>query len=192
MAKFTLQYTGEQIDEAVGLALDNINENMAYVSEEEQESATVPLNADTLEGHNVNSLLDRIYPVGSIYMSISSTNPTTLFGGTWEQIKDTFLLSAGDTYTAGAIGGEATHTLIENELPAISGTVDFRAWGSGAPFLHPEGAFASLGEQSDTALGFASGGTEDGYRRLKYSFGNGKAHNNMPPYLAVYMWRRTA
>ena len=57
------------------------------------------------------SIFELIYPVGSIYMSVNSTSPASLFGGTWEQIKDTFLLSAGDTYTAGATGGSATKNL---------------------------------------------------------------------------------
>lgn len=63
-------------------------------------------------------LYDKIYPIGAIYMSINSTDPGTLFGGTWERIKDTFLLSAGDTYSAGATGGEATHTLTVDEMPS--------------------------------------------------------------------------
>lgn len=54
---------------------------------------------------------DTIYPVGSIYMSINSTNPSLLFGGTWEQIEDTFLLSAGSSYTAGNTGGVANINL---------------------------------------------------------------------------------
>ena len=44
------------------------------------------------------SVIDMVYPVGAIYMSVNNTNPGNLFGGTWEQIKDRFLLSAGDTY----------------------------------------------------------------------------------------------
>lgn len=48
-------------------------------------------------------------PIGSVYISVSSTNPSTYFGGTWEQIKDKFLLCCGNTYTAGSTGGEATH-----------------------------------------------------------------------------------
>lgn len=46
-----------------------------------------------------------IYPVGSIYLSVNATSPAELFGGTWEQIKDTFLLASGDTYEAGSTGG---------------------------------------------------------------------------------------
>lgn len=182
MAKFTLQYTGEQIDEAVGLALDNINGNMAYVSEEEQENATVPLNADTLEGHNVNSLLNRIYPVGSIYMSISSTNPITLFGGTWEQIKDTFLLSAGDTYTAGAIGGEATHKLTIEEIPGHTHEM------SNSFIVYDTSSTKKL----DTTGNSTKVDTNNNVGATTKSTGGGQAHNNMPPYLAVYMWQRTA
>ena len=58
------------------------------------------------------------YPVGAIYISTDATSPAGLFGGTWEQIKDTFFLAAGDTYAAGSTGGEATHTLSENEMPS--------------------------------------------------------------------------
>ena len=58
------------------------------------------------------------YPVGSIYMSVNSTNPGELFGGTWEQIQGRFLLGQGSGYSAGAIGGEANHALSDNEMPS--------------------------------------------------------------------------
>lgn len=75
-----------------------------------------------------SNIVDLIYPVGAIYMSVNNTNPGTLFGGTWEQIKDKFMLSAGDTYAGGATGGSASqsytpsgsvgnHTLTTAELP---------------------------------------------------------------------------
>ena len=51
-----------------------------------------------------NKIRDFIYPIGSIYMSVNNVNPTTLFGGTWVQMKDKFLLGAGDTYENGNIG----------------------------------------------------------------------------------------
>lgn len=133
------------------------------------------------------------FPVGFMLITSVAENPSTYLGyGTWEQKKDTFILGAGDTYEAGTTGGEATHTLSEDELPEVSGTVDFRAWTTGAPYYNAQGAFSSLGEQSTAAVGFASSGTSDGYRRLKYSFGSGEAHNNMPPYLTAYIWERTA
>lgn len=75
----------------------------------------------------VNNNWLSIYPVGSIYMSVNNVNPSTVFGGTWEQIKDRFLLASGDTYNNGQTGGSATHTpsgtvgahsLTTNEIPA--------------------------------------------------------------------------
>ena len=64
------------------------------------------------------TLLDLIYPVGAIYWSSDSTSPETLFGGTWSQITDTFILAAGTTYTAGSTGGAATVSLVKNNIPS--------------------------------------------------------------------------
>ena len=90
-------------------------------------------NSDTYE-LNLD-ILNSVYPVGSIYMSVSNTSPSTLFGGTWEQIVDKFLLCASSTsaaeptYTGGATGGSTTasytpegtvdgHTLTTDEIPS--------------------------------------------------------------------------
>ena len=58
------------------------------------------------------------FPIGYIYLSVSNVNPSTYFGGTWEQIKDVFLLSAGTTYTAGNTGGASTVTLTTSQIPS--------------------------------------------------------------------------
>lgn len=63
-------------------------------------------------------IVDMIYPVGSIYMSVNNVSPSTLFGGTWVQIQDKFLLASGSNHTNGNTGGSDTHTLNANELPA--------------------------------------------------------------------------
>ena len=68
-------------------------------------------------GVSPSDLLDLIYPVGSIYMSVVDVSPSTFLGGTWERLKDRFLLGAGDTYTAGATGGSATKTIAKANLP---------------------------------------------------------------------------
>lgn len=130
-------------------------------------------------GADVSTVLDKVYPVGSIYMSVNSTNPKTLFGGTWVQIKDRFLLAAGTTYKAGATGGEAAHTLTESEMPNHKHSI----------WLPNDG-----GEQS-AAIGYPDAGSKNTYyaEASKTSgTGGGAAHNNMPPYLAVYVWKRTA
>lgn len=70
----------------------------------------------------IDNMFSLIYPVGSIYMSVNSTSPATLFGGTWEQIKDKFLLSTGNSYANGSTGGSATHTIAVGNLPTHTHT----------------------------------------------------------------------
>ena len=119
------------------------------------------------------------YPVGSIYTSTVSTSPASLFGGTWEQIKDRFLLSAGSTYSAGSTGGEATHTLTTDEMPTHRHIVN------------PAGYIESfsIGTGYTTAVTDAYGTKADAATSF---IGGSQPHNNMPPYLAVFMWKRIA
>lgn len=67
---------------------------------------------------NPGLTVDDVYPVGSIYMSVNATDPGKLFGGTWQRIKERFLLGAGDTHAAGNTGGEFEHTLTLDEMPS--------------------------------------------------------------------------
>ena len=142
------------------------------------------------------AFLNRVYPVGAIYMSTVSTSPATLFGGTWAPIEDTFLLAAGSTYEAGTENGEAEHTLTENELPVVTGSVIAGSGNEGSGY----GAFRSAsGALSVTDVRRNGQPTaaepypnSSAYYRLNLRFGSGEAHNNMPPYLAVYVWKRTA
>ena len=125
------------------------------------------------------------YPVGSIYLSVNNTNPSTLFGGVWQQIKDTFLLAAGDTYTAGSTGGEATHTLTKQEMPAH----DHKGPARYDNDYVDNFPVASTGSYPQ-AIGAVP--TASSHTLTLTSNGGGQAHNNMPPYLTVYMWQRTA
>lgn len=130
--------------------------------------------------HNVLlPLIDLIYPVGSIYMSMNKNSPATFLGGTWEQIKDRFLLSASDTYEAGTTGGEATHKLTTDELPSHTHYVRL-GWNDNAS----HGMFATW-VNSGTNATVDAGTTTN-------ATGGDKSHNNMPPYLVVFMWKRTA
>ena len=123
-------------------------------------------------------LLDTVWPVGSLYLSAADSDPGVLFGGTWQRVKDRFLLAAGDVYEPGETGGEAQHTLTKAEMPAHTHGYDFTG-------------------QSDvtgvTAIRlYDADGRRNEYQGASASAGGGAAHNNMPPYLAVYVWRRTA
>lgn len=66
----------------------------------------------------------KLYPVGSIYISFNSTDPSTLFGGTWQRLKDTFLLANGDSYAPNTTGGSATKTIGVSNLPAHNHSVN--------------------------------------------------------------------
>ena len=129
-----------------------------------------------------NDLLSKTYPIGAIYLSASSTSPASLFGGTWEQLKDRFLLASGDSYTAGSTGGEANHTLTSAEMPSHLHT------GSNN-FL--DGATMG-GSQSNRGVFCIGGGWDISRYDLTGKTGGSQPHNNMPPYLAVYMWKRVA
>ena len=130
-------------------------------------------------------LLNKIYPVGSIYMGVNNVSPASFLGGTWTQITDRFLLSAGSSYTAGSTGGEATHTLIISEMPSHSHTMT-------------AGITASSSHSHNTANGAnviamcPTNASDVNLTPQSNITGEGQAHNNMPPYLVVYMWKRTA
>lgn len=125
-----------------------------------------------------------IYPVGSIYLSVNSTNPSAFFGGTWEQIKDKFLLSCGDLYENGEEGGEKEHTLTISEMPKHKHGYNL-TYGTAATKQTTNGKF--LAGDSNNAWIW----NQEGHTSLTNT-GESKAHNNMPPYLAVYMWKKIA
>lgn len=119
------------------------------------------------------------YPVGSIYLSVNSTNPSTLFGGTWQRIQDVFLLAAGSQYSAGSTGGEAEHTLTVKEMPSHNHSATFNTIDS--PVFSRYYALVET-ERVESQK----------YQNTTSNTGGNQPHNNMPPYLVVYMWQRTA
>lgn len=127
------------------------------------------------------TLVNYIYPIGSYYWSSNSTNPGTIFGGTWEQIKDKFVLAVGDTYTeVDTTGGEATHTLTVDEIPShrhVTGPSHFSAYGGG---------LADIKQETNAGWKTNLDQINTGYT------GGGQAHNNMPPYITAYCFHRTA
>ena len=141
------------------------------------------------------SLLDMVYPVGSIYLSVSGTDPQTLFGGTWARLEDVFLLAAGAKHAAGSTGGEESHTLTASEMPThnghlsagIAGDVPMRK-GNYEGYLNVRAMTAYVGG------GYRGWNVYSGNEMHPASeaAGGGQPHNNMPPYLAVYTWKRTA
>lgn len=171
-----------------GSAINNgsIAHNIAKLESGEQYELVFDGNSDCWLVNNLVSeegltsyLLNKIYPVGSIYMSTNNVSPATFIGGTWAQIQNTFLLAAGSNYAAGSTGGEATHTLTINEMPKHRHSYNdyWNTAAGGSSVTRHAVAFEDIGAKN-------GGGTN--------STGGDQAHNNMPPYLAVYMWKRTA
>ena len=142
------------------------------------------VNSLTISDSNNNSLsfeaiFNRIYPVGSIYISTNDINPSTLFTGTWEKIENRFLLASGSSYQLGSTGGEATHKLTINELPSHTHNASAGQFISTSPNVTP-----------GTVMSFDSGQYKRYSMNSTSSTGGSKDHNNMPPYLVVSIYKR--
>ena len=146
--------------------------------------------------------LQDVYPVGSVYMSTSATSPATTFGfGTWSAIQGRMLIGADGTYTGGSTGGAATVTLSAAEMPvhthlqdAHNHTQDAHSHTIGVTTLMFRDGTASndtrgYGGSSSTSSVAA---TNQAATASNQNAGSGGAHNNLPPYLSVYIWTRTA
>lgn len=201
-------------------SFDSISSNNNSFSLDEQGNLTVnSISCNSINSVNGNNNLntsavcDLIYPVGSIYLSIGSTSPATLFGGSWEKIKDRFLLGAGDIYFLGNTGGESQHTLLQSELPSHTHDVSGNTLSNGA---HTHQVRGGANVSSSGKAGLESYASHySSWRTISSSNSNGNpalsagehthsisltssstggenAHNNMPPYIAVNIWKRTA
>lgn len=133
-----------------------------------------------------------VYPVGSIYLSVNDTNPSTLFGGIWEQIKDKFLLGAGDSYASGTTGGQANHRHLAENMKAMIGseeglanTLNFVA----TECRNPNDGSTQNGTYSITG---ASMRNSRPFSHWTPVVGYSTESSSMPPYLTVYMWKRIA
>lgn len=128
-------------------------------------------------------LIDTIYPVGSIYMSTNNVSPQTFFGGTWERITDRFLLAAGDSNDAGSTGGSATNTHYHFQTSGCDGKVSYITMAGRSPDTRVVAGVA--GTHFDTA------GFYGDSRQVREDSTYNQTIDIMPPYLAVYMWKRT-
>lgn len=149
-----------------------------------------------IKDENDNEIYPNPFPVGAIYMSVDSRNPSKIFGGTWEQIKDKFILCAGDSYAAGSTGGSKTHshttgnhTLTVAQIPSHTHT-----------YFRSRAIWAEEAADSSTAIGCTNTWAYGKTYPSTYATGGNQPHNhgntgttsNMPPYLAVYVWRRVS
>jgi hypothetical protein len=156
-----------------------------------------------------SKMLDKTHPVGSLYWSSNSTNPGKLFGGTWVQIKDKFILAAGDKYGNGTTGGSADAVVVSHthSIPKLTGKAKSHGIGDGTGGQ----LYTGLGSKN-FGVGFWNGGNSlanywpfsAGEANSKHehdvetnasttgSQGVSGAGKNMPPYETYYCWKRTA
>ncbi len=174
--------------------------------------ATTRANIDNSLQTQINNIWDKIYPIGSIYMSVSTTSPAVLFGGTWQALQDRFLLGSGTEYLLNEIGGEKTHTLTEQEMPyhthiqnphrhrVLSGNgktgnaagIGYD-WNYGIGGCDNDQSARNWYDRSGNSSG-ANPLIEDVTATNQHAGGKDKVtqpHNNLPPYLVVNMWKRT-
>lgn len=160
---------------------------VAFGAEPTEDGFTCAMDATFTKSVSMPGLVDMIYPVGSIYMSVNEVSPSVFIGGVWERIQDRFLLAAGSDYTAGDIGGEATHSLTTEEMPSHN--------HKGILYTNSGGVESYITLNAGTSgyrLNWTANGGNGSNELYTAPEGGGAAHNNMPPYLAVYIWKRTA
>lgn len=165
--------------------VDSTNYNTAWESAD-----STPTNGSTkliTSGGVYTALLNK-FPVGSIYMSVDSTSPAGFIGGTWVQLKDRFLLGAGDTYSNGATGGSTTHSHNLNPSNAIANV----QWDSQSNRLYLQEIEKNFYTANYYVQGSSSNTTSQGCYYGTGLQGKTETESTLPPYLVVYMWKRTA
>ncbi len=128
---------------------------------------------------NFVNLLDIVYPIDSVYITFSATSPADTIGGTWELLENKFLYSSTDS--TGTIGGEETHVLTVDEMPRHHHEYKDGAWGWSVSVGFNSGVYHMPNSNNGNASP-ASNSVR----------GGSKAHNNMPPYITVHIYHRTA
>ena len=166
----------------------------------------------TLNGKDIFTI-DKVYPIGSIYMSVNSTSPATLFGGTWVRWGKGRIPIGVDTSqtefnTVEKTGGEKTHTLTAAEMPQHNHSISAQTVATTSNGAHTHSAkYSNTANSNGSAARVNGNGNLEGYpinsngahthnvtipAHNTDSKGSGTAHNNLPPYITCYMWKRTA
>lgn len=166
------------------------------------------LNLVPIEETVKSIVLNTFFPVGSVYTDVTgNVNPNTQFGGTWVKIQNAFLYGSGSK-SVGNTGGAETVTLTTEQMPSHShGVGSINASGG---FITGKIAFDTGTDNSGSGVfnrtatnRIAGSGYEETGGHFDFYFsrnrsgstssaGSGGAHNNMPPYIVVNIWKRTA
>lgn len=165
----------------------NSNQSIDVIS---QTSSQLNYTVDT-QSNIISSIIDVAYPVGSIYISSNTMHPSVIFGGVWERFaEDKFLLSAGSTYGYNTTGGSATVTLTASQSGVPAHSHKYQDYNTTYTLKT-----TNRKPGTSTAVAYGTSLTAGGGATERTSSNNtaanaSQAHENMPPYLAVYMWER--
>lgn len=194
-----LTKTVKEIITTMKTAIDNLNSDVA----------TNKTAIDNLK----TQILEAVYPVGSVYVSLTnSSNPADILGfGTWEALPAGYGLVAQGTataedgstltFTAGEKSGEFKHQLTVGELPKITGDAQFRLCTNDSniiSYINDDKTQSGCFDYQKQAGGLWKGlltnssGATKNTDVLHMEFGENKAHSNISPNIASYLWRRTA
>ena len=175
-------------DEGLGIRIDDGNKEVTY---------TV-----TSITFNMNNWIDKIYPIGATYISTVEIEPSTLFGGVWERIKDRFLLSSGDTYVNATTGGSADAVVVSHNHTQAShthttsrhyvGISDSVNWAYASTRQAASSGSTYFPYSDKNTDGITESNTMTTVTPTINSQGVSGTGKNMPPYLVVYMWKRIA
>ena len=157
-------------------------------TETEQE---VPINAQTIDGLTYKQIIELEHGIGSVYFTLNAADdPNNKWNWmTWELVTDKFLLGAGNLYEGGTEGGEAEVTLTDpaQNAPHAHDVFPYIQTGGSSYGLNQELLIANA---SGTILTTSDSGAI--YMGRARTSGGGAAHNNMPPYLSIFMWTRVS
>lgn len=175
---YKLDASGNLVYDAERAASLPNEDDVAPYSDEQLDALGI---TDKINAVIKDTIFNAIYPVGSIYISANSASPATLFGGTWEQIKDKFLLSAGSSYAAGSEGGSATHSHTSPVGYNSSNKAFGISYKQGSYTTSVNGEYAATGDTVTVGSGTYS-----------WKLPTTSSNSNLPPYLAVFVWQRTS
>ncbi len=188
---------GKVLKNLIDEEISRIDENMADLRDMDDDLVNQIDNVS-------DSILNKVYPVGSVYISFNNNSPANFIGGTWERLINRFLYAAINDI--GNVGGEAAHQLTVAELPShnhsipqLNGSTNTTGghshkYGSSRDLAAPGSNHGTAFQASgyDTSVSGEHQHTVTTTESTAGKTGENVKHNNMPPYINVYMWKRTA
>ena len=151
---------------------------------------------DKNEDNKFKDIIEKIYPIGSIYLSLNQSNPGDLFKiGEWEQIKDRFLIGAGNNFNPAETGGNAKHTLSIEEMPSHTHTQNPHNHSSEVYYQNNyvggnSDGWTCVTNDSSNKSGPGNYVNVKNTTAVNNNTGGGKAFDIMNPYFGVFMWKR--